>query len=58
MNEMVFASGMETTALMNDSNTQMRSSKTIQRGIFVEHVIATTWAFDFISTPYLAQGEG
>jgi hypothetical protein len=29
MNEMVFASGMETTALMNDSYTQMRCSKTI-----------------------------
>jgi hypothetical protein len=33
MKEMVFASGMETTALMNDYNTQMRCSKTIQMDI-------------------------
>jgi hypothetical protein len=42
---------METTALMNDFNTQMRCSKTIERRIFVEQAIETTLAFDFPSRP-------
>jgi hypothetical protein len=39
MNELFFASGMETIALMNDSNSRMRCLKIIQRGIFVEQAI-------------------
>jgi hypothetical protein len=53
MNEMVFASGMETTALMNDSNTETRCSKTIQRRIFVDPAIATIWESNLLSSPYL-----
>jgi hypothetical protein len=44
---------METTALMNDSNTQILCFRTINRQIFVEQVIATAWAFDFLRRPYL-----
>jgi hypothetical protein len=44
---------METTALMNDSNTRLRCSRTIQRGIFVEPAIASASASDFPGRPEL-----
>jgi hypothetical protein len=53
MNETVLASGMETTALMNDFNTLIRCSRTIQRGIFVEPAIVIALAFDFPGRPEL-----